>query len=32
MAEAPPIFARGVLLDIAEMQGAKVLPPSYAIG
>ena len=28
----PPIFARGVLLDIAGMQGVKVLPPSYGIG
>src|SRR6202020_757094 len=28
----PPIFARGVLLDIAELHGATVLPPSYGIG
>ena len=26
----PPIFARGVLLDIAGMHGVDVLPPSHA--
>ena len=30
--EAPADLRARVLLDIAEMQGAKVLPPSYAIG
>jgi kynurenine formamidase len=28
----PPIFARGVLLDVAALHGVKVLPPSHAIG
>jgi kynurenine formamidase len=28
----PPIFARGVLLDVAAMHGVKVLAPSHAIG
>jgi kynurenine formamidase len=28
----PPIFARGVLLDIAALHGATVLPPSHGIG
>jgi len=28
----PPIFARGVLLDIAGMHGVRVLPLSYGIG
>lgn len=28
----PPIFARGILLDVAELHGVKTLPPSYGIG
>ncbi|MBS0521647.1 MAG: cyclase family protein [Proteobacteria bacterium] len=28
----PPIFARGVLLDIAALHGVPTLPPSHAIG
>ena len=28
----PPIFARGVLLDIAALHGVAVLPPSHPIG
>ncbi|MDQ0394382.1 cyclase family protein [Labrys monachus] len=28
----PPIFARGVLLDVAALHGVSVLPPSHAIG
>jgi kynurenine formamidase len=28
----PPIFARGVLLDVAALHGVKVLPPSHAVG
>jgi kynurenine formamidase len=28
----PPIFARGVLLDVAALHGLDVLPPSYGIG
>ncbi|CAM5762122.1 hypothetical protein LMIY3S_00367 [Labrys miyagiensis] len=28
----PPVFARGVLLDVAAMHGVEVLPPSHAIG
>jgi len=28
----PPIFARGVLLDIAALHGVDILPPSHAIG
>ncbi len=28
----PPIFARGVLLDVASLHGVPVLPPSYGIG
>jgi kynurenine formamidase len=27
----PPIFARGVLLDVAGMHGLEILPPSFAI-
>jgi len=28
----PPIFARGVLLDVAALHGVPTLPPSHAIG
>jgi len=28
----PPVFARGVLLDVAALHGVNVLPPSHAIG
>ncbi len=28
----PPIFARGVLLDVAGLHGVPTLPPSHAIG
>lgn len=28
----PPIFARGVLLDVAGLHGVDTLPPSYGIG
>ncbi|NKM34059.1 cyclase family protein [Rhizobium laguerreae] len=28
----PPIFARGILLDIAAMHGVDTLPPSHPIG
>ena len=28
----PPIFARGILLDIAAMHGLAMLEPSHAIG
>ncbi|MFI5411999.1 cyclase family protein [Kaistia sp. UC242_56] len=28
----PPIFARGVMLDVAALHGVDVLPPSHAIG
>lgn len=28
----PPIFARGVLLDVATLHGVNTLPPSYGIG
>ena len=28
----PPIFARGILLDVAALHGLPVLPPSHAIG
>jgi len=28
----PPIFARGVLLDVAALHGVATLPPSHAIG
>jgi kynurenine formamidase len=28
----PPIFARGILLDVAGLHGVPTLPPSHAIG
>ena len=28
----PPIFARGILLDVAALHGVDTLPPSHAIG
>ena len=28
----PPIFARGVLLDVAALHGVQTLPPSHGIG
>ncbi|WP_275784535.1 cyclase family protein [Pararhizobium gei] len=28
----PPIFARGILLDVAGLHGVKTLPPSHGIG
>ncbi|MDQ0471479.1 cyclase family protein [Labrys wisconsinensis] len=28
----PPVFARGVMLDVAALHGVDVLPPSHAIG
>jgi kynurenine formamidase len=28
----PPIFARGILLDVAALHGVDVLPPSHPIG
>ncbi|MFX8883459.1 cyclase family protein, partial [Acinetobacter baumannii] len=28
----PPIFARGILLDVAGMHGVPTLEPSHAIG
>lgn len=28
----PPIFARGILLDVAGLHGIDTLPPSYGIG